>query len=232
MMNISHKLAVCIATTTLSLATVIANPQVAKSITLESATLGSLSGLPGVLINELQFLGWRFQVNNTLQVTDIGGHFTGEGAGELFGTIVPLPNPNAFPQVLPRELEKISLAATTFSIPSSGDTNEKSVVFLTPLSVTLNPGNYALIFGSGLFGAEFATETMPFPDDQKAFPSTSYFFADDASIWKELTDTDLYFVVKGELGSSTSIPENSSTFYLLVIGALGTNLILKKHSKR
>jgi hypothetical protein len=38
-----------------------------------------------------QFLGWRFQLNNTLQVTDVGGYLS--SYGNIFAAIVSLSSP-------------------------------------------------------------------------------------------------------------------------------------------
>ncbi|QFS51103.1 hypothetical protein [Nostoc sphaeroides] len=209
--------------------------QPVTGLTLESSKLGSLSGLPGISIVPDQFLGWRFQVDNAIQVEDIGGHFTGGFTSNIFGTIVSLSSPNAFPQENPLSLEKISLASTTFSVINNNDINDTSVVFLTPLSITLKPGNYALIFGTGLFGA-VGTDAMPVPRNQTILPNTSFFFggvADSNSLfsWKELPspqvrgdDGDPYFLIKGNIVSS--IPEPSSIDSLLILGFLGVSSAL------
>lgn len=211
------------------------NPQTSIAFTLESSRLGSLSGLPGLVVGADQFLGWRFQLDAPLQVTDIGGHFYGFNS-EIFGTIVSLSSPNAFPQENPSELEKVSLASTTFSIINNGNPNS-SVFFLTPLSITLKPGNYALIFGSGLFGAS-GEEAMPVPENQIAFPNTSFFFADlsvdpNASgsfSWSELlpepqgNEGDLYFTIRGN--PISSVPEPSPIHSLLILSILGAGSVL------
>ena len=217
----------------MSLAAVITNSPTASSVTLESATLGSLSASSGYTIADYQFVGWRFQINETLQVRDIGGHFLGLADREIFGAIAPLSDPTALPQGIPEDLEELSLAATTFSVPNSNDPPPSTVVFLTPLSVTLTPGYYALIFGSGLFGAS-GSDAMALPGDQQDFPNSSYFFATSgvglATTWINGGLSDVYFVVEGEPISSTPVPESSSTFSLLAFGVLGTASILRRRS--
>src|SRR5262245_12118734 len=61
------------------------------------------------------------------------------------GQLSPSPDPTALPSGAP--FDSTLVASTTFNagFPSTD--------LLTPLSVTLPPGDYALIFGSGLFGA-------------------------------------------------------------------------------
>lgn len=233
MISFPKKLITVTAGATLSLAAIITNSPTASSVTLESATLGSLSGLPGYSIDDYQFLGWRFQINETLQVRNIGGHFAGYADREIFGAIAPLSDLTALPQGIPEDLEELSLAATTFSVPSNdNDPNTSSVVLLTPLSVTLTPGYYALIFGSGLFGAS-GSDAMPFPESQQDFPNSSYFFASTSGVglattWRNGGISDVYFVVEGESISSTQVPEPSSTFGLFALGVLGTASILRR----
>ena len=155
----------------------------AATITIESAVLGATGENGGYAITagqrgffSPQFLGWRFEVDNTLQVTDIGGHLA--SFGSIFGALVSLNNPNALPQGSPFFPEEV-LASTTFTagFPSSDIT--------TPLSVTLAPGNYALIFGAGLFGA---TGSGIMPNNNFDLPGASYFIwgmlnADEPTVW-------------------------------------------------
>ena len=61
-----------------------------------------------------------------------------------------MPAPGALPGVAPLEIESIALAHTVFSAAAGHPT---TIDFRTSLAVTLFPGDYALIFGSGLFGA-------------------------------------------------------------------------------
>ena len=212
----------------------------AATITLESARLGTTgqtgrSGEPVISSNESigsnQFLGWRFQLTDPLQVTDIGGHLgtflpnsgLDFGNGEIFGAIVSLSGSNAVPQVKPFQLEEEVLAATSFNpgFPSRDVT--------VPLFVKLNPGNYALIFGTGLFGA---SGYGFMPDFQQDFPGSSYFFSVD-TFWEGGGNfSGARFVVKGESGVFTPIPEPTCTLGLLTLGISGASLLLKRKHKQ
>lgn len=44
-----------------------------STITLESASLGPTRQFGGIVVDADQFLGWRFLLNNTFQVTELGG---------------------------------------------------------------------------------------------------------------------------------------------------------------
>jgi hypothetical protein len=89
-----------------------------------------------------QFLGWRFQLNNTLQVTDVGGYLS--SYGNIFAAIVSLSSPTALPQgnpFLPGEI----LASTTF------DAGFQRQNVITPLSIK-GIGDWGL--GIGDWGRE------------------------------------------------------------------------------
>ncbi len=214
----------------------------AATITLESARLGTTgqtgqSGEPVIYSNESigtnQFLGWRFQLTDPLQVTEIGGHVgtflpnsnseLDTGNGEVFGAIVSLSDSNAVPKVNPFQLEEEVLASTSFSpgFPSRDVT--------VPLFVKLNPGNYALIFGTGLFGA---SGYGFMPDFQQDFPGSSYFFSVD-TFWEGGGGfRGARFVVKGESVVFTPIPEPTCTLGLLTLGISGAGLLLKRKHKQ
>jgi hypothetical protein len=91
-----------------------------------------------------EYLGARFQVLAPTLVDHIGGHLSGI-SGQIFGAIIPLSGPTDLPSS--STVAPIALAATTFMPPNPSND------VLVPLSVTLAPGWYALIFGSHEFGA-------------------------------------------------------------------------------
>ena len=109
----------------------------------ESATIGPGSG-GGAGIFNTQFIGSKFSITETVEVTSIGGHMG--GGGTLFGAIVELPGGAILPAGSPFTGSEV-LASTVF--PFVFPNQDVSV----PLSVILPPGDYALVFGTGLFGA-------------------------------------------------------------------------------
>jgi len=118
-------------------------------IIYESSTLGPTGQTTGGFnVNEVQFLGSRFSISETMEVSQIGGHMYRGSFGDnlIFGAIVELSGPDALPLGDPFTGGEV-LASTTFTPPVlSADVS-------VPLSITLQPGDYALIFGSGEFGA-------------------------------------------------------------------------------
>ena len=87
---------------------------------------------------------------------------------------------------------------------------------IVPLPVTLSPGTYALIFGSGRFGA---TGEGFLPKVSGDLPGASYFVGEsnhDVGSWIAATEiSNARFVVLG-----STVPEPSS-FILAVIGLTG-----------
>jgi hypothetical protein len=217
----------------------------ASTIILESATFNSEDLSSGYSVTPFQSLGWRFQIDDFLQVTEIGGNFGNfYEPGNIFGAIVSLDSPNALPSGSPNSLVNV-LGETTFTRELDTDT-------LTPLSVLLNPGNYALIFGSGQFGATGSTN-MPFTG-QVNFPGSSYFFGNTNNTnWMNGGFSNARFIVKGEaitqsqsvpeptlvtqlqsvpeptlVTQSRSVPEPTSVLGLLVFTALSVSQILQR----
>ena len=115
------------------------------SITLASAEMGPAGQISGTPISANKYIGWRFRVSKTLAVTEVGGHVGGVN-GELFAAIVSLTALDALPQGAPFADGTVK-ASTTFMPPLP------TAEFRAPLSVTLAAGTYALVIGSGKFGA-------------------------------------------------------------------------------
>ena len=136
------------------------------AIIYETASLGP-SDFGGVTVYDRQFLGVRFQLDNTVITESIGGHFTATvfGNGRIFGALVRLDDLSDFPDSTdlstPDVLGTTLLSPPQFPTPS-GDT-------AGDLHLTLPPGAYAMVFGSGLFGAT-ATAAAPGQDINVAVP--------------------------------------------------------------
>jgi hypothetical protein len=124
-------------------------------IIYESGSLGP-TGIPwsdltddiveGININRSVFAGVRFRLDRPVITAEVGGHFTGPSDSTFFGSIVRLESESDFPNT--SELSSPDVLGHTllrFPVPSAE-------VFGN-LSVSLDPGWYALVFGSGLFGA-------------------------------------------------------------------------------
>jgi hypothetical protein len=179
----------------------------------ESATLGGpiIDGQAGGTELSQQLLGVRFQLGSTVQVQSVGGDILGF-SGTLFAAIVPLSSLSAFPTGASGSLD--ALAATAFTPPFPGEDIN------IPLSVTLTPGVYALIFGSDQFGA---SGSGAMPRDNVDIPGNASFidYAAFSSTpgWFDSPDKGYRFVVKGTT-ISANVPETGSSLCLLALGLL------------
>jgi hypothetical protein len=177
------------------LTVLVISPCAQAAIIRQSALLGSTGRtVPVLTIGEEQYLGWRFSVANDVNVESVGGHLRGIpiGSDTFFGAIVSLSGPTALPSGNPFDMTTV--ATTVFTPPFPSDD------VLVPLSVTLQPGDYALIFGSGQFGAG-GGGGMPF--NNVAIPGHASFIIWGSSEpqWRELSAQvyPLRFVLAGEV---------------------------------
>ncbi len=97
----------------------------------------------------------NFQVTTTTQVTGIGGHFQqglgGPGNNEIFGAIVAIPTLSSSPT--DPTLSTGVLGSTLITLPAPFTPEAQVTATLTgALNLTLAPGDYAVVFGSGQFG--------------------------------------------------------------------------------
>ena len=100
----------------------------------------------GANISSFAFNGVKFHLSQTVITTSIGGHFVAPNDGTFFGAIVALDDETDFPDSgdlsTPDTLGHALLNCPISSAEVFGD-----------LNLSLDPGWYALAFGSGLFGA-------------------------------------------------------------------------------
>jgi len=124
-------------------------------ILFESGTLGptgvtwsdlSSQTVPGTNISSFAFNGVRFRLNQPVITTEIGGHFVAPTTGTFFGAIIALDDENDFPNSGDLSTSDV-LGATLLTFPVS------SAEVFGQLPLSLDSGWYALVFGSGLFGA-------------------------------------------------------------------------------
>lgn len=127
-------------------AAVNATPRVwSAQITLESASMGPTGQGAGLPVSATNFVGWRFKITTSLAVSEVGGHLGGID-GNLFAAIVPLTAIDALPTGSPFDSAAMIPTVNFTAPPSTADIR-------VPLAVTLLPGSYALVVGSGQFNA-------------------------------------------------------------------------------
>ncbi len=142
------------------------NGPVSNSLPFETATLGATgqgSG-SGSTVSSTVFIGAKFTLAGMSDITSLGGHFV--GVGTIFVAIMPLDGGTDFPNTPFNPAD--ALFSTTFNAPAtSGE------VFIAT-SFQLAAGRYAIVFGSGFFGA---TGTAVAPGNDTDIGSPEYFFS-------------------------------------------------------
>ncbi len=127
---------------------------------LETAQPATVLGDGGYVVSSTSFLAARFTVAETTQVTGLAGNLASGPLprSALFAAIVKLGSPTAMPvngtfanassAFAPQDV----VATTLFSAGSTASTLVSRHIEI-PFSSVIAPGSYALVFGSGLFGA-------------------------------------------------------------------------------
>lgn len=118
-------------------------------------------------------IGATFTLSQKTQITGVGGVFSAFGdGGSIFAEIFSGP--------LSSFRSATVLGSTTFTPPSNWSD------FSTALSVTLNPGTYELVFGSGLFGT---SGNQGFAAGMQGPASSLFQSVDGGATWNALTDS-------------------------------------------
>lgn len=142
----------------------------------ESATLGATGQSGGTSVNGSQFVGVRFQVTQPVNTGSIGAHLAGAFDGaEIFGAIILLSGPSDVPDSADLSTPDV-LGAAILSLPALSDE------VTATLELSLAPGWYALVLGSGLFGAG---DSGSLPGGDSDIGSPPYFFKNGFDIWQE-----------------------------------------------
>ncbi len=152
-------------------------------------------------------IGADFTVTQAVTVTSIGAAFAETaltaGTGPIFGAIVSVDPVTGLPTQPLELLPSITLADTLFTPTTDGDTS-------AALSVTLSPGSYGVVFGSGLFGAAGVADLLVGNDTVGA---PSIFNNGFAPFAQDPFDTDVRLFV------AAAVPEPGS-FVMLLTGGL------------
>lgn len=190
-------------------------------VVLESAMLGPTGQTGGLSIGDSQFVGARFTIEATTEITEVGGHLLSLQHSSIVASIIPLSGPTSLPSFTPSKLGANALASTLFAPPDPSDDA------LFPLSVILTPGTYGLVF-SGAMGSGFVASM---PQNNPHTAQASYFTAGSSPpgtpppvVWEdEPVSQNLRFVVIGQ-----AVPEPCSLI-LIGMGAAGLLTLVKLH---
>jgi hypothetical protein len=137
---------------------------VSGAILYESGTLGptgvtweqvTTDQTLGVNVSPIVYGGVRFRLNSPVATTYVGGHFVGrpDAGDSFFGAIIQLDGDSDFPNSTNLSTSDVR-GTTLLTFPDvSGE------VF-GELDLLLEPGWYALVFGSGLFNSTGAGASL------------------------------------------------------------------------
>ena len=192
-------------------AALIATSQANGDILFESGTLG-VTGIPresatATNVNQFVYPGVRFYLSQPAITSQIGGHFVSESSGTFFGAIVVLEDANDFPNSSDLStLDVLGTTSLTFPVPSAE-------VFGN-LEIQLDPGWYALVFGSGLFGTSGDGAALRNNPD---IGDPSYIGYGPNLNWFNLEIFQTHFVDHRFVVTGNFVPEPSTLTLLLLI---------------
>ena len=191
---------------------------VSADVIYQSALMGSPGSNGGAVVDSEVYLGKRFQVTQTMVATGIGGHFgTFTTPGQsIFGAIIRLDNFSDFPNTINPLNSSDVLAVGLVPMPA----NYYSADLTAPINpVTLMPGTYAILFGSGQFGATgegFATQN----NSSFGFKSEFFYYQVNGIQYLDTSFVAQRFVVYGE------VPEPGS--FGLLMALLSAPMLMRR----
>ena len=170
------------------------------------------------IIQDTRFIGAAFTLTKSREITGIGGQFGGYPSGSVFGAIVPLASQTSLPSFAPSAIASNAVADVVFSLPTV-----TAIDFTAPLDVTLPAGSYAVIFGSGAFGA---SGWGGLGDQNTPIGSPNYvsYFSFDGDVWSGDSYDGVRITVSG-------VPE-ASTWAMLIAGFAGLGLCGYRAARR
>jgi hypothetical protein len=200
-------------------------PVAGAAIIYESGTLGPTGvprgTIPGANVSATVFNGVRFELTAPVRTSQIGGHFVGSigTTDTFFGAIVSLSDSNDFPDSGNLSTPDV-LGSTIVAFP------EPSAEVFGNLELTLNPGWYSLIFGSGLFGSS-GDGAMPLNNPDIGTPSYIGYQPGAGFGWGNLLNPifrNYRFVVEGNV-----IPEPSTIIMAFSVSSISLLWRSRKH---
>lgn len=142
----------------------------------------------GIVLSSNIWSGFRFEITGGARIVGLGLEFTPEpGPGTVFGALVRLTGASDVPDD-PALGGSDVLDVRSISVPSTGGA---PVVAQAALDVLATPGWYAVVFGTGAFGATLTGGTIPSGGGGgcRALPGSGYPFS--------LRQSDGMFILQG-----------------------------------
>ncbi len=158
-----------------------------------------------------RFVGAAFTLGGTEQITSVGAQFGGFPSGTIFAAIVSLASQTSLPSFTPSDIASNAIADVVFSVPMQP--NGGPIDLSVPLNVTLSAGSYAVVFGSGAFGAD---GWAGLGEDNNAVGSPNWI----STLFDNTWSADSYDGIRITVTAAGAVPE-PSTWAMLIIGFAG-----------
>lgn len=176
----------------------------------------------GLAIGGGQIDGMRFHLSSGAVIDGIGGNlqvFSTPGNHSIYGALVRLTSMSDYPDSVNLSTPDVLLGV---NFTASADLTE---VIVPTAPLTVPAGDYALLFGSDLFGASGVGSMSTYNDD---YPDSSVFiYSPICNSWEEYGPySGLRFTVYG-----TTVPEPEPASLMVFLAVVFAGLrILKCHS--
>lgn len=164
-------------------------------------------------IDNASFVGASFQLTQATTITGIGGHFSQYSYDNIFGAIVSASSLNALPTVTAANLASLALASTSLA-PDGSDQ-------LGSVSITLGPGTYDVIFGSGLWGTTGGSGLATGQTDNINSAAALFQTVNGGASWSLLGENDVRIDVVGTPVSAVPVPAALPLFASGLLGLMG-----------
>ncbi|MFN7936539.1 MAG: PEP-CTERM sorting domain-containing protein [Bryobacteraceae bacterium] len=183
------------------------------SVIVESGNFtGTWSGTGSQQVNQEKFMGWRFTLASDFHITRLGGSIYLSPIGcpctgsTMFGAIVPIADMSSFPDPPATFTPVLSVLLHPPVNYNAASPASESV------DAVLSAGTYALVFGSGRFGADAGHwGAMAAIGSTVTVPNSNLNGSTISNDWGAWTNGNYYFV-EGDF-----VPE-PSTLVLMVTG--------------
>ncbi len=209
-MKSMHMLAAAFAA---NLAILAAPVSASAKLVLETATYTGVD-TGETIVQDGRFVGAAFTLGAPEQIASVGAQFGGFPSGTIFAAIVSLASQTSLPSFLASDIAANAIADVVFSVPQQGPEGGP-IDYNAPLSVSLPAGSYAVVFGSGAFGADgFAG----LGEDNNAVGSPNWISTLFDNTWSADSYDGIRITVTAAGAGAAPEP---STWAMLIIGLAG-----------
>ncbi|HEY4124568.1 MAG TPA: PEP-CTERM sorting domain-containing protein [Rhizomicrobium sp.] len=185
---------------------------------VETAVLTDDSGDYNVLPGDFaRLFGTTFTLTQKTELTSVGFGYGRFAGGSVYAAIVPVDPTTGFPLANASDIEAAALGHAVINAPFVTDASQIGDA-TAALSLMLDPGTYAVVFGAGLYGTTGSAFSEGNSLGQDIFSS----FA--GSDWADFGGDDVRLLLNGD-----AVPE-PMTLALMLAGLLGVAFVARGRS--